>query len=172
MKLEREPPSLPVNPTQRRLVALLEQQPGRSLQEIADHLFVTRTAIVYHVRKLERLGLIFSLQQGNRRLHFPKSISGTVQRTMLGVFRLRNARHVVEALREDPTISWRSMARKLNLAPHTVRWHISRMEDEGLLRVVEQAGRRHVIALHPELQAAVGPAPAGERTAAEREALA
>jgi predicted transcriptional regulator len=140
---------------QRRLLSFLEAHPGRSLRELADHLGVTRTAAVYHVRRLERRGLVTRLRHGTRRLLFPSSIPDTAGRHLLASFRLHNARVIAQALHADPTLSWRAVARKLGLGTNTVRWHVARLEEQGLIRVVARGRRRHVIALHPELQQAL-----------------
>jgi len=164
--VDRFPSSRPpiVQPSQRRLVAYLEGEPGRSIQEIADHLGVTRTAAVYHVRRLERRGLIVALEQGNRRLHFPAQDATPIQRSLLGLLRLRTARCVAEALHSDPTVGWRELARRLRLAPHTIRWHVARLEEHGLLRVSAESGRKHYASLHPDMAAALRANRLPERT--------
>lgn len=124
-------------------------EPALTIQELAQRLQVARTAIVYHVRRLQRQGLVQTTRLGNRVHHLPAD--GVAGGTLLAALRLHNARRLVEAIRRDPSASWRSIGRSLGVSSRTVRWHLRRFESAGLLRIVEQAGRRHVVDLHPSM---------------------
>ncbi len=150
-----------------RLLAFVRAHPGASIQDLADHLGVGRTAVVHHVRRLARQRELVSQGLGRRRLHFAAAATPPEQRGMLGLLRLRMARCVLEELRADPSVSWRGLARRLRVAPHTIRWHVARLRDEGLLHVETHGGRKHALVLHPELlsvHAAPAPFPAPQPT--------
>ncbi len=133
--------------TRRRLLAWLEGHPGARLSDVAAFLDVTRTAAVYHVRQLERSGHVRVVVARRQRLHFANHAHPETQ-DLLGLLRLERARQIVEALREDPTLSWRRLAKQLGVTPKAIRWQIGRLEDEGLLEVRDQ-GDRHRVRLHP-----------------------
>lgn len=55
--------------TQRRAIVEILSRGGRSVQEIADELPISRPAVSRHLRLLTRAGLVTEEPQGNRRLY-------------------------------------------------------------------------------------------------------
>ncbi len=72
------------------------------------------------------------LRHGRAMLHFPLHVDAP-QRSLLGVLRQETARSILEALRGDPSLSGRALARRLQITPKAVRWHIKRLRTEGIL---------------------------------------
>jgi predicted transcriptional regulator len=151
----RERPAPIQNSTRKRVLAMVRDHPGLSLQEIANGMALTRTATTYHVRRLQKQGEIRTMRQGRTVRHFPPSVSAPAHQRMLGTLRLRMARAVVHRLAQDPTASWRSLARDLEIAPHTVRWHVKRLEESGLINVLKDEEGGHRVNFHAELRAAL-----------------
>jgi DNA-binding transcriptional ArsR family regulator len=58
------------DPTRRRIIELLAAQPPRSTNELAAMFPVTRWAVMKHLALLRDAGLVQTLPQGRRRLHY------------------------------------------------------------------------------------------------------
>ena len=57
--------------SRRRILDILKQSPGCSVQHVASHFDMSRIAVMKHLRVLEQAGLVLSEKQGRtRRLHF------------------------------------------------------------------------------------------------------
>ncbi len=145
---------LPVRPLRLMIRDHIQANPGVCVQELADQMEVARTAVVHHVRRLVKEGHIQKVRKGRRVLHFPLDVRQPAHRSLLATIRLGNARAILTLLREDPTLSWRHLARSLDITPKAVRWHMSEMERDGLVRVVRfGGGQQHRVHLHPDLEA-------------------
>lgn len=161
-----------VSPNRQRVLDHVRLNPGCSLQDVTDAMGLTRTSVVHHLRALVHRGEIGTERQGRRLLHFASSSPLPGPRSLLGMLRVDSTRRVVEAVHADPTRSVRSLARLLGLTPHTVRWHLGRLEREGLLQVHGRVLGPRRIDLHPAMRQALGqveaaaPTPAPEGLAA------
>ncbi|MGB0652424.1 MAG: winged helix-turn-helix transcriptional regulator [Thermoplasmatota archaeon] len=147
---QRAPPE---HPTRAKLLLWIEERPGACIQDMADFLEVARTAAVHHVRVLVKDGYVRVVKSGRRALHYSTRVGAKPGDDLLAHLRLERARLIVDALREDPGTSWRSLAKRLDVTPRAVRWHVQRLEQEGLIQVVpKDRGARHVVVLNPALR--------------------
>lgn len=145
----------PRHPAQERILQVLAERPGASVQDLAGDLRLTRTATVHHLRRLGRDGLVRSVRHGRRRLHF--LAAAPQQPGLLGLLHTHTARLVVETLARDPGASWRKLARQLGITPRAVRWHIRNLERERALHVQPSLfGPGHVTVLSPGLRDLLG----------------
>jgi len=143
--------SLPL-PNRARILALVREHPGVCVEDIAKTLGISRTGVEYHVRVLARDRLLSHVRHGRRLRMFPPDLHRTVQRNLLGQLRLPVARSLLLDLREHPTESWRFFARRLGISSRTVRWHVTRLQTEGIIRVTHDDWRRHVVEFHEEVR--------------------
>ncbi len=133
-----------------RLMSFLEERPGSCLQDIANYLGIARTSAIHHVRVLRNDRQIVTQRKGRRVLHFPTAVDDRVHRTILATWRLDTARSILQELEKDPRSSWRAIARNLQITPRAVRWHLQRLEDDGLLSIRRTPdGLRHEAIIHP-----------------------
>lgn len=145
-----------------RLLAIVRAEPGLCLQELADRIGLTRTAAIYHVRNLSKRGYLSCVRQGRRVMHFVPDATRPPERTMLGLLRLTTVRTVLDELHRDPGVSWRTLARKLDMAPHTIRWHVSRLRREGVLEVLpRENGLGREVRIHPTVRMHLQASPQG-----------
>ncbi len=56
--------------SRRRLLDLLHAHDGRTLNELCEHLDMTRQGVTQHLRLLEEANLIATVRQGREKLHF------------------------------------------------------------------------------------------------------
>lgn len=58
------------DPSRRKLLDLLHAHDGRSLNELCEHLAMTRQGVTQHLDVLEAADLVSSVRQGREKLHF------------------------------------------------------------------------------------------------------
>jgi DNA-binding transcriptional ArsR family regulator len=58
------------DPSRRKLLDLLHAHDGRSLNELCEHLDMTRQGVTQHLALLEAANLVTSLRRGREKLHF------------------------------------------------------------------------------------------------------
>ena len=58
------------DPSRRRLLDLLHAHDGRSLNDLCEHLDMTRQGVTQHLSVLEEANLVATLWQGREKLHF------------------------------------------------------------------------------------------------------
>ncbi len=58
------------DPSRRKLLDLLHAHDGRTLNELSEHLDMTRQGVTQHLDLLEAAGLVATLRRGREKLHF------------------------------------------------------------------------------------------------------
>jgi DNA-binding transcriptional ArsR family regulator len=58
------------DPSRRKLLDLLHAHDGRTLNELCEHLEMTRQAVTQHLDVLETANLIATVRRGREKLHF------------------------------------------------------------------------------------------------------
>src|ERR1700754_3192430 len=58
------------DPSRRKLLDLLHAHDGRTLNELCEHLDMTRQGVTQHLVLLEAANLVASVRQGREKLHF------------------------------------------------------------------------------------------------------
>jgi DNA-binding transcriptional ArsR family regulator len=58
------------DPSRRKLVDLLHAHDGRTLNELCQHLDMTRQGVTQHLRLLEAANLVAIVRRGREKLHF------------------------------------------------------------------------------------------------------
>lgn len=118
--------------TRSRVFGLIQERPGVIAVELARELDLDRTTVRYHLRRLEREGLICT--EGTA--HFA---AGALPRDARAacVAAARSSR-VLDAVREQPGRAKNDLAEALGLARATVSWHLDRLAGAGLVRLARE----------------------------------
>ena len=58
------------DPSRRKLLDVLHAHDGRTLNELCEHLDMTRQGVTQHLDVLEAAGLVETVRQGREKLHF------------------------------------------------------------------------------------------------------
>src|SRR4051812_50119666 len=58
------------DPSRRKLLDLLHAHDGRTLNELCEHLDMTRQGVTQHLELLEAANLVATLRRGREKLHF------------------------------------------------------------------------------------------------------
>ncbi|WP_162562571.1 winged helix-turn-helix transcriptional regulator [Salinigranum rubrum] len=144
----------------------LRAKPGTYLAALSDVAAIDapRPTVRYHLKVLERRGLVTSEKRRGKRRFFPV---GTAPDALELAMESAPARAVLEALAESAdTVS--GLAERVDRDPSTVTYHLSRLEDDGLVNR-ERQGQAVVNRLTPGARTVLGQGPltsAEERAAA------
>ncbi len=133
--------TLLLHPFRRDLYQVLCENPGTYLLELVDILESPLGTLTWHLRILEREGLVKSIKFAGKRLYYPKMLRSREAEMAYLTMRSDTARKVFAYVVNNPGCYQEEMAESLGVHHDTVRWHISRMEDVGLVRV-EKHGRK------------------------------
>lgn len=134
----------------------LRAEPGTYVSALADLATVDASlgTVRYHLKILERRGLVTSEKRWGRRRFFPV---GKPPDPLTLALESASTRTILEALSESPD-SVSGLAERVDRDPSTVSHHLSRLEDDGLVER-ERDGRAVTTRLTPGVEAMLAQGP-------------
>lgn len=132
-----------------RLLVAIRARPGIAVADLAEASASPRNTITYHLRVLEREGLVSSTKNGRNRLFFaPGSLppraavdvngpatSPSRQQVVAAIATLRHETTfaVAKAVGANPGVDQKSLCTALGLSPSLAHWHADRLVASGLV---------------------------------------
>jgi len=139
--------ALLLHPFRRELYQVLCSNPGTYLLELVDILESPLGTLTWHLRILEREGLVKSIKFAGKRLYFPKMLRSQEAEMAYLTMRSETAQKIFAYVVNNAGCYQEQMAESLEVHHDTVRWHVSRMEDVGLIKVIREGRKkRHYLA--------------------------
>jgi DNA-binding transcriptional ArsR family regulator len=139
--------ALLLHPFRRDLYQVLCENPGTYLLELVDMLESPLGTLTWHLRILEREGLVKSIKFAGKRLYFPKMLRSQEAEKAYLTMRSDTAQRIFLFVLNNQGCYQEQMAENLGVHHDTVRWHVSRMEEVGLLKVIREGRKkRHYLA--------------------------
>jgi predicted transcriptional regulator len=139
--------TLLLHPFRRDLYQVLCENPGTYLLELVSMLESPLGTLTWHLRILEREGLVKSIKFAGKRLYYPRMLRSQEAEMAYLTMRSETARRIFSYIVNNPGCYQEQMAETLGVHHDTVRWHISRMEEVGLVSVEKQGRKkRHYLA--------------------------
>ncbi|MHA1247710.1 MAG: winged helix-turn-helix transcriptional regulator [Candidatus Thorarchaeota archaeon] len=139
--------SLLLHPFRRELFTILCEKPGTYLLELVELLDSPLGTLTWHLRILEREGLVKSLKFAGKRLYYPNMLRSKEAEMAFLTLRSPTARKVFAYVINHPGCYQEEIAETLSVHHDTVRWHVKRMEEIGLVKVVKEGRKkRHYLA--------------------------
>ena len=111
--------------------------PGASFSEVRDGLGLQNGAASYHLRVLEKLGLVHSESRGRRRWYYPDGDVSLWRELPLSPLQAS----IVEAVRREPGIGVRELARRVDHRASSVGYSVKALHRDGVLRT-DRVSRR------------------------------
>lgn len=133
--------TLLLHPFRRDLYQILCENPGTYLLELVEMLESPLGTLTWHLRILEREGLVKSIKFAGKRLYYPRMLRSQEAEMAYLTMRSDTAKQIFAYVVNNPGCYQEEMAASLGVHHDTVRWHVSRMEEVGLVRV-EREGRK------------------------------
>jgi predicted transcriptional regulator len=127
--------------TRREIYETVAAAPGIHFSGLKRRLDAETGLVQYHLRELERGGVLESEHHRGRRRVYVAGRHDERERTALAALRAETARRLVVALLEEAPARNGDLAATVDVTPATVSWHLDRLEGEGVVETV--SGKRH-----------------------------
>jgi len=138
-----------LNDLRRKIYEYILENPGVHLREIQRRFNVSLSSVTWHLKMLEKAGLIKSAKFRNKLVYYP---TGMNKEDLLLMLTLNNkiARSIVEYIAKVGETHLRKIAKDLDLNVETVRYHLKRLERGGVL-ISKEIDNKIVYTLNPEI---------------------
>jgi biotin operon repressor len=146
------------NPMREAIVGLVGANPGIHEMAVATELGISHTLTQYHVRMLAEFGAVELKRFGGRKCLFLPGTMGRTEKSLLLAERGGKGGEVLALVGRQPGVAQRDLARQLGIRESSVKWHLDRLEQQGLLAIERgPAGKR--VRLTPDAERALGAPP-------------
>ena len=131
------------SPLRTQLLEIVGQEPGINMCQLAERLSCRPSTIIWHKTKLEKADLLRSERVGNERVFYLPAGGIALRNQSLTSALLKNdvARRIHEIVSQQPGITLKAIAARLMERASSLRWHIKRLVEEGLLCLGQGTGR-------------------------------
>lgn len=119
----------------KRIYATLQEGAGATLTQLTTRLGLTATNTLWHLRKLEQANLVRTRRFHGSTLYYVVE-GGVQQRTLtvcVAALSVGNARDILHHVLQNPGVHQRELARAIGVNPGTIRWHVRKLIDAGVL---------------------------------------
>lgn len=123
------------NPQRAMLYGFVRGNPGVHLKKLSEEFAMKTSSILWHIRKLESAELVRSERANGFRVFYPVEGGIEMRRVSRAITALQNpnARILFETLERRAGVSPGHLATRLNIHAGTVRWHLRKLRDFGLV---------------------------------------
>ncbi|MFQ6126090.1 MAG: winged helix-turn-helix transcriptional regulator [Candidatus Heimdallarchaeota archaeon] len=125
--------SLLLNPIRRRIYEVVCESPGIHCYRIASELATSQGTLDWHLRKLEKEGLINSTKFGGKRIYYPRKLSSVESARALAALRSKTAQAIFRLVINTPGMNQQEIANMVGVHHDTVRYHLTQFEKVGLV---------------------------------------
>ena len=130
------------NPQRSMLYGFIRGNPGVHLKRLSDEFGMKTSSILWHIRKLESAELVRSERANGFRVFYPTAGGMQVRLMSRASTALQNpnAHRLFTALASRPGASAADLAALSSIPIGTVRWHVRKLKEFGLVEEVERDG--------------------------------
>jgi len=126
--------------SRRRLYERIATTPGLHMRDLARRVEMDVRTALYHLRQLEKHGLVTALDEAGFRRYFPRTANGrggeivdVRDKPLLGLLRRRVPLYVALFLLAREGAANGEIAAGSGVSPSTLSYHLGRMERAGML---------------------------------------
>lgn len=117
-----------------RLLDAIRATPGMAVADLAQNAAVPRNTVTYHLRVLEREGLVSSTRNGRNRLYFaPGSLPQRANAGAFATLRHQTTLAMARAIGETPGVDQKALCERVGLSASLAHWHADRLVASGLV---------------------------------------
>src|SRR5688572_14891122 len=146
------------HPMRQALLQTVQEHPGVHLRELAGRHSTAVTNTQWHLRKLEMAGLVKTQKVQGRRLYYPVQGGQQARAKALENAALANpnAEALSNFLSAHAGCNQRALVDGLQMNPGTVRWHLRRLEEAGLVRSIQEGAQTRYFLMRASERASAG----------------
>lgn len=137
--------------TRKTLFEHVQSSPGIHFSQLKRDLDMETGLLQYHLRELERYGVLESEERQGKRRVFVASELGDEERAILSMLRYETTRSILLFLLREGTARNGDIAETVGVAPSTVTWHVSNLIDEGIVEAVSEGRATTYRVTNPDL---------------------
>lgn len=128
------------NPQRSMLYGFIKGNPGVHLKQLSTEFHMKTSTVLWHIRKLEHADLVRSKKANGYRVFYPVSGGMEAKQLSTAVTALSNgnARQIFEFVALNPGAHRRILSGRLTINPGTVRWHLKKLREAGLVAELAQ----------------------------------
>ncbi len=130
--------SLLLHPLRKKIYEIICELPGSYFYELADVLATPPGTLLWHLKVLQKSGLVGSTKYGGKRVFYPKLLRSIEVEKAFIVLKSENARNIFKEVVNNPGIFQLELARALDVHHDTVKHHCDRLADAGLLEAFKE----------------------------------
>lgn len=117
-----------------RLLDAIRAKPGQAVADLAERTGYPRNTVTYHLRVLEREGLVSSTRNGRNRLFFaPGSLPQRANADGFAALRHETTLAMARAIGANPGVDQKALCESVGLSPSLAHWHADRLVASGLV---------------------------------------
>ena len=118
----------------RRVLDIVEREPGLSMSEIARRCDMYWTTVALHIERLRQDDLVASIRVGRRRVLFPRSLLDQVASEGIGLLGEPACRRVALAILQQPRSRVWELCEITGMSERSVYHHVQRLVGAGLVK--------------------------------------
>lgn len=126
--------------TRETIYAMLQEEPGLSLEAICERLDIARSTARHHVRKLEAVDMVDHTRIGRSRVHYPVGQEDEARQRHLLDNPTRSK--VYEALSQRPR-NLTEVAEAIDVNPGSVHFHVNKLVEAELVEPTGNGDKRY-----------------------------
>ncbi|WP_456396892.1 winged helix-turn-helix transcriptional regulator [Thermococcus sp.] len=126
-----------LNERTKLILNFIRENPGLSFNELSRRLGLAKGDLQYHIRRLEKLGLITSKRSGLRKHYFPRDIFDEREKDILSLLSSENVRGIIMYIIANPGATQKELCSELGLSPPTVNYYIGKLKELNLVRSIK-----------------------------------
>ncbi|WP_254761534.1 winged helix-turn-helix transcriptional regulator [Natrinema marinum] len=126
--------------SRRAIYQHVRANPGVHFRGLLDDLEYAQGTLQYHLRWLEKRGLVDVSDDGKYTRYYPAEEFDEADRAVMNALRREYARRIVAHLAVEGALSTAELSERLDRSPSTVSWHLSKLEEADLV-TKERQGR-------------------------------
>ncbi len=107
---------------------------GCQESQIVSALGFSRGSVTHHLHKLEQTNHIISTQYHGTPRYYPKSSASLNQAKLAAALSRKRPAEIYRLISENPDITQRELAKISGLSEQTIRWHVKRLETDGIIQ--------------------------------------
>ena len=107
---------------------------GCQESQIVSALGFSRGSVTHHLHKLEQTNHIISTQYHGTPKYYPKSSASLSQAKLAAALSRKRPAEIYRLISENPDITQRELAKISGLSEQTIRWHVKRLETDGIIQ--------------------------------------
>ena len=119
--------------TRQKIYNSISKNPGIHYSEISRHTKIPKTTLLYHIRYLDRIGLIKKIKNNGYTRLFVKDEQSSLEKKLLFLLRQKVPCKILIQLLFSWACSRRELSKELELPPTTVKYYLDKMLEMGII---------------------------------------